>query len=86
MAFARLLHARPSLAVLDEPVSAVGREEGVYLLELLLQEGISLICTGQLGTTGLRPFSSVVTIEGDGAGSWQSTEIPPEDCHDPCVT
>lgn len=47
LAVARLLYHRPLLAVMDEPVSAVGTLAGLHLLQLLQQHGITALVTGQ---------------------------------------
>lgn len=47
LAVARLLYHRPLLAVMDEPVSAVGIHAGLHLLQLLQKNGITALVTGQ---------------------------------------
>ena len=48
LSFARVLFHRPMLAIMDEPLSAVGSSDGVDLLHQLQQLGIAAIITGQV--------------------------------------
>lgn len=68
LSFARVLFHRPMLAVMDEPVSAVGSQAGIDLLQLLQQSGIAAIITGQIDspladqTLGAHLFSDIVQL------------------------
>ena len=69
LSFARVLFHRPTLAVMDEPVSAVGSQAGFDLLKLLQQSGIAAIVTGQIDspladqTLAAQLFSDVVLLQ-----------------------
>lgn len=68
LSFARVLFHCPMLAVMDEPVSAVGSQAGVDLLQLLQQSGIAAIVTGQVDspladqTVAAHLFSEIVLL------------------------
>ncbi|KAL3160894.1 hypothetical protein ABBQ38_009286 [Trebouxia sp. C0009 RCD-2024] len=68
LSFARILFHRPMLAVMDEPVSAVGSSAGIDLLHQLQQSGIAAIATGQIDSPLADPslaahlFSDIVLL------------------------
>ena len=68
LAFSRILYHCPVLAIMDEPVSAVGRKAGTDLLQLLQQAGIAAIVTGQIdghltdGTAAAQLFSNTILL------------------------
>lgn len=47
LSFARILFHHPVLAILDEPVSCIGAEAGIDLLQLLKQSRIAALVSGQ---------------------------------------
>ena len=47
LCFARLLFHCPTVALMDEPVSAVGSKTGFALLRMFRQAGIAAVVTGQ---------------------------------------
>ncbi len=47
LSIARMLYHHPLLAVMDEPVSAVGSSAGLDMLKLLRHHRITTIVTGQ---------------------------------------
>lgn len=47
LSIARVLYHHPLLAVMDEPVSAVGTSAGIDMLKLLQHHSITTIVTGQ---------------------------------------
>lgn len=69
LSFARVLFHRPMLAVMDEPVSAVGSQAGIDLLHLLRQAGIAAVVTGQIDsmladqTMAAHLFSDIVRLK-----------------------
>lgn len=70
LSFARVLFHCPMLAVMDEPVSAVGSSAGVGLLHQLQQSGIAAIITGQIDSPladqslAAHLFSEIVPLHG----------------------
>lgn len=68
LSFARVLLHRPMLAVMDEPVSAVGSSAGIDLLHQLQQSGIAAVVTGQIDSPLADPglaapvFSDIVLL------------------------
>ena len=68
LAFARVLFHRPQLAVMDEPVSAVGTSVGRNLMQLLQCAKIAAIVTGQADSSLINDcvsnnlFTCVVTL------------------------
>ncbi len=47
LSIARVLYHHPLLAVMDEPVSAVGTSASIHMLKLLQHHSITTIVTGQ---------------------------------------
>lgn len=70
VAIARVLHQSPLLAVLDESVTAMSIKQGQHMLELLQLAGISICMTGQIDCCSTAFFRNILTISGDGRGSW----------------
>jgi ABC-type Mn2+/Zn2+ transport system ATPase subunit len=68
LAFARVLHRAPRLAVMDEPVAAVSAEQGQHLLGLLKEAGIGVLLTGQLGCVCMTYVDHVIVLSGDAEG------------------
>ncbi len=58
LSFARMLYHHPQLAVMDEPISAVGTGVGIHLLQLLQQQGITAIVTGQADSLLINDIAS----------------------------
>ena len=70
LAVARVLLARPSLALLDEATSALDLENEARLYKLLAATGMALISVGH--RESLRRYhDEVLVLSGDGSGSWQ---------------
>jgi len=65
LAFARVLHQAPRLAIMDEPVAAVSAEQGAHLLGLLKEAGIAVLLTGQLGCACMKYVERVIVLSGD---------------------
>ena len=60
LSIARVLHHRPLLALLDEPISAVGAAMGRQLLHALRQAGVSLVTLGQEDCAALHDAHDLV--------------------------
>ena len=70
LAFARVLHARPVAAVMDEPVGALSVDQGTRLVSKIQQAGIALLCTGQLDCPLRQLFQRVIVLSTDPEVSW----------------
>jgi len=62
LAFARVLHQAPRLAIMDEPVAAVSVDQGKYLLGLLQGAGIAVLLTGQIGCSCMEYVDDVTEL------------------------
>ena len=72
IAIARVLLARPQLACLDEPFSALGTDQARQLLQVLKAAGVALLVTSQLDSNLACEFDKGIRLDGDGA--WSSWE------------
>eukprot|EP00887_Chlorella_sp_A99_P000802 scaffold5.g802.t1 len=70
LAFARVLHARPALAVLDEPTSAVNPDGAAALYAVLAAAGVTCVSVGQRGAA-LRGAHGGRLLALDGRGGWR---------------
>ena len=83
LAIARLLLARPQLAVLDEATSAVGSESALALYGAIRAAGIATLTLAQRGSELRQCHDLVVTILADGRGLWTTDTNPqPSDTAD----
>ena len=80
LSIARVLYHQPTLALLDEPVSAVSASVGGSLIRALREAGISLITFGQEDCALLRSTHDIVVRLGVDVRTKQSTaEVSPRD-------
>ena len=83
LAVARLLHARPALALLDEPTSALGAEGAAQLYAALHSAGVTCLSVGQdlphLRALHRRLLLVLGAVAGGGSGAprgaWRLVEI-----------
>lgn len=69
LAVARVLLARPSLALLDEATSALDLQNEARLYKLLVASGMALVSVGHRAS--LREYHhEVLALRGNGGGCW----------------
>jgi len=74
LALARVLYHSPQYVCLDEATSAISKDIETTLFELCKQQNITLISVSH--RPYLRRFhSQVLTIKGDGKGSWEVKQV-----------
>eukprot|EP00899_Mesostigma_viride_P019451 jgi/Mesvir1/27507/Mv07273-RA.1 len=75
LALARLLFHRPWLAVCDEATSALDTEQEEKMYMAMMRRGISWISVSHRRESLERWHSQVLTLSGDGSGTWTLRDI-----------
>jgi putative ATP-binding cassette transporter len=76
LAFARVLHQHPAVAILDEATSGLSSAQACRLLALLKRAGIAVLLTAQPGSPLRHMGEKALLLSGDSTGTWTSLPRP----------